>query len=126
MEHFLQKTQRNLPIKAIRMSMIVFMLPFLAYNPFIKLVEWQWQSWGDLSWERYGFTIVLVIVKVTMQQTISLASGEFRVRPKKKQDPDQKMPVQSLLDRQHNTRGHHHHRHPSNGGGVAPFWTTSK
>jgi hypothetical protein len=26
------KTQRNLPIKAIRMSMIVFMLPFLAYD----------------------------------------------------------------------------------------------
>jgi hypothetical protein len=37
-----------------------------------------------------------------MQQTISLASGEFRVRLKKTQDPDQMMPVQSLLNRQHN------------------------
>jgi hypothetical protein len=61
-----------------------------------------------------------------MQQTISLASGEFRVRPKKTQDPDQKMPVQSLLNRQHNTRGCHCHHHPSNRGGVVPFWTTSK
>ncbi len=41
MEHFLQKTQRNLPIKAIRMSMIVFMLPFLAYNVSIKMAKWQ-------------------------------------------------------------------------------------
>jgi hypothetical protein len=35
------KTQRNLPIKVIRMSMIVFMLPFLAYNASIAMVEWQ-------------------------------------------------------------------------------------
>ncbi len=41
MEHFLQKTQRNLSTKAIRMSMIVFMLPFLAYNASIKMAEWQ-------------------------------------------------------------------------------------
>jgi hypothetical protein len=41
MEHFLQKTQRNLPIKAIKMSMIVFMLPFLAYNASIAMAEWQ-------------------------------------------------------------------------------------
>jgi hypothetical protein len=44
--------------------MIAFMLPFLAYNASIKMAEWQCQSWGDLLWERYGFTIVLVIVKV--------------------------------------------------------------
>jgi hypothetical protein len=62
-----------------------------------------------------------------MQQTISLASGEFRVRPKKTQDPDQMIPAQSLLDHQHNTHGRHRHRHrhPSNGGGFAPFWTAS-
>jgi hypothetical protein len=41
MEHFLQKTQRNLPIKAIRRRMIVFMLPFLAYDASIKMAEWQ-------------------------------------------------------------------------------------
>ncbi len=41
------------------------------------------------------------------QQTISLAPGEFRVGPKKTQYPDQKMPVQSLLDRQHNTCSRH-------------------
>jgi hypothetical protein len=40
-EHFLQKTQRNLPIKAIKMSMIVFMLPFLAYDASIAMAEWQ-------------------------------------------------------------------------------------
>jgi hypothetical protein len=61
-----------------------------------------------------------------MQQTISLASGEFSVRPKKTEDPDQNMPEQSHLDCQHNTYGHHCHHHPSNGEGVAPFWTTSK
>ncbi len=60
-----------------------------------------------------------------MQQTISLASGEFRVRPQKTQDPDQMMPVQTLLDHQHNNRGHHCHCHSSNGGGIAPFWTAS-
>jgi hypothetical protein len=53
-----------------------------------------------------------------MQQTISLASGEFRVRPKKTQDPDQMMPVQSLLNRQHDTRHRHHHRHTFNGRGI--------
>jgi hypothetical protein len=41
MEHFLQRTQRNLPIKAIRMSMIVFVLPFLAYHASIAIAEWQ-------------------------------------------------------------------------------------
>jgi hypothetical protein len=60
-----------------------------------------------------------------MQQTITLASGEFRVRPKKTQDPDQMMPVQSLLDHQHNTCSRHRHRHPSNRGGIMPFWTAS-
>jgi hypothetical protein len=55
----------------------------------------------------------------SMQHTISLASGKIRVRPKKKQDPDQMMPVQSLLNCQHNTHHRHHNRHPSNGGGIA-------
>ncbi len=41
MEHFLQKIQRNLPTKAPRMSMIAFMLPFLAYNASIAMAEWQ-------------------------------------------------------------------------------------
>ncbi len=36
-----RKTQRNLPIKSIRMSMIVVMLPFLAYDTSIKMAEWQ-------------------------------------------------------------------------------------
>jgi hypothetical protein len=36
------------------------------------------------------------------------------------------MPVQSLLDRQHNTCGRHRHRQPSNGGGITPFWNASK
>ncbi len=60
------KIQRNLPFKAIRMSMIVFVLPFPACNASIAMKEWQRQSWGDLLWERYGFTILLVIVKVTI------------------------------------------------------------
>ncbi len=51
--------------------MIVFMLPFLAYNASIAMVEWQLQSWGDLLLVRYGFTIVLVIVKVTIAGLIT-------------------------------------------------------
>jgi hypothetical protein len=35
---------------------------------------------------------------------MSLAAGEFRVRPKKTQDPDQMMLVQSLWNHPHNTR----------------------
>jgi hypothetical protein len=41
MEHFLQQTQRNLPIKAIRMSMIIFMLLFLAYDTSFAMEDWQ-------------------------------------------------------------------------------------
>jgi hypothetical protein len=48
------------------MTMIVFMLPFLAFNAFIEMAEWQQQSWEDRLWERYGFTIVLVILKGTI------------------------------------------------------------
>jgi hypothetical protein len=36
-----KKNRRNFPIKAIRMSMIVFMLPFLAYDASIAMAEWQ-------------------------------------------------------------------------------------
>jgi hypothetical protein len=39
MEHFLEKPQRNHPINAIKMSMVVFMLPFLAYNISIAMAE---------------------------------------------------------------------------------------
>ncbi len=52
------------------------------------------------------------------QWTISMASGEFRVRQKKTQNPNHKMPVQPLLDR-------HRNHHPSNGRGIAIFWTAS-
>ncbi len=52
------------------------------------------------------------------QWTISMASGEFKVRQKKTQNPNHKMPVQPLLDR-------HRNHHPSNGRGIAIFWTTS-
>ncbi len=59
----------------------------------------------------------------SMQQTISPAPGEFRVRPKKTQDPDQHSrlppplpPIQwrrrrALLDHQQKTCDHHRHRH---------------
>jgi hypothetical protein len=47
-----------------------------------------------------------------------MASGEFKVRQKKTRNPNHKMPVQPLLDR-------HRNHHPSNGRGVAIFWTTS-
>ncbi len=52
------------------------------------------------------------------QWTISMASGEFRVRWKKTQNPNHKMPVQPLLDC-------HRNHHPSNGWGIAIFWTAS-
>ncbi len=52
------------------------------------------------------------------QWTIPMASGEFRVRRKKTQNPNHKMPVQPLLD-------HHRNHHPSNGRGITIFWTTS-
>ena len=47
-----------------------------------------------------------------------MASGEFRVRRKKTQSPNHKMPVQTLLD-------HHRNHHPSNRRGIAIFWTAS-
>jgi hypothetical protein len=47
-----------------------------------------------------------------------MASGEFRARQKKTQNPNHKMPVQPLLDR-------HCNHHPSNGRGIAIFWTAS-
>ncbi len=47
-----------------------------------------------------------------------MASGDFRVRQKKTQNPNHKMPVQPLLDR-------HCNHHPSNRRGIAIFWTAS-
>jgi hypothetical protein len=47
-----------------------------------------------------------------------MASGKFRVRQKKTQNPNHKMTVQPLLDR-------HRNHHPSNGRGIAIFWTAS-
>jgi hypothetical protein len=47
-----------------------------------------------------------------------MASGEFRVRQKKTQNPNHKMPVQPLLDC-------HRNHHPSNKRGIVIFWTTS-
>jgi hypothetical protein len=47
-----------------------------------------------------------------------MASGEFRVRQKKTQNPNHKMTVQLLLDR-------HRNHHPSNRRGIAIFWTAS-
>jgi hypothetical protein len=47
-----------------------------------------------------------------------MASGEFRVRQKKTQNPNHKMRVQSLLN-------HHRNHDPSNGRGIAIFWTAS-
>ncbi len=52
------------------------------------------------------------------QWTISIASGELRVRQKKTRNPNQKMPVQPLLDC-------HRNHHPSNRRGIAIFWTAS-
>jgi hypothetical protein len=46
----------NHPINAIRMSMIVFMLPYLAFEKSTKRVVWHELSWGSVLLERYGFT----------------------------------------------------------------------
>jgi hypothetical protein len=54
----------------------------------------------------------------SMQWTISMASGEFRVRQKKTQKANHKIPVQPLLNR-------HGNHHPPNGRGITIFWTAS-